>query len=102
MKASESQRRPKLKADFVLSNFEANNPDQDLSVVENIEEIVSDTMQDEVDGLIDEVSAQSVDEVEVNIQQLSSEIGLTDEAIAELVTIVDDMSEVMEIDEYFE
>jgi hypothetical protein len=99
MRASESQRRPKLKSDFVLSNFQANNPEQDLSVVENIEEIVSDTIQDELESLIDEVAAQSIEEVEVNVQQLSSDLGLTDEAIAELVIVVDDMSDVMETDD---
>ena len=99
MKASESQRLRKLKADFVLSNFKANNPEQDLSVVENIEEIVSDTTQDELESLIDEVAAQSIEEVEVNVQQLSSDFGLTDEAIAELATIVDNMSDVMETDD---
>jgi hypothetical protein len=98
MKHSQSQRRPRLKADFVLSAFEANNPHQDLAVIANIEEIVADTGFEDVEDIVEEVESQSLQEIEISVQSLTDTLGIPSETMDEFEKTVDSLVDSMDIE----
>jgi hypothetical protein len=74
MKHSESQRRPRLEADFKLQQFEANNLEQDMSIIENIEETVSDNDIEVVLEIVEEAMTTCIsdEDLDISIQELAS------------------------------
>ena len=98
MKHSESQRRPRLKADFKLQQFEANNPQQDISVIENIEEIVSDNDIEEVEEIVGEAGTNSDEDLDISIQELASELRMPDHLMPAFEETVASIVHSMEFD----
>jgi hypothetical protein len=99
MKHSQIQRRPCLNADFVLSEFEANNPQQDLAVIDNIEEIVADSGFDEADDIVEEVESQTMEDIEISVQSLTDTLGIPSETMEEFEKAIDSLVDSMDIEE---
>jgi hypothetical protein len=72
MKHSESQGRPRLEADFKLQQFEANNLEEDMSIIENIEETVSNNDIEVVEEIVEEAGTISDEDLDISIQELAS------------------------------
>jgi len=97
MKHSEGQRRPHLKPDFILSRFEANDPDQDISVVTNIEDIVGDVSIDEdIEEIMEDVAELSDRDLDIIIQELTSDLGVSADTLLTLEESAEKMLDSME------
>jgi hypothetical protein len=81
IKHSKSQIRPRLKADFKLQQFEASNLEQDMSVIENIEEIVSDNDTEVVEEIVEEAMTISDEDLDISIQEFASELRMPDHIV---------------------